>query len=203
MQWRIGAQGAVNYFMFSLFTPVMFHYHGPEVAGRMGMTVQIVTLVQAMALSWVQTKVPRMGMLVAKRDYAELDRTWWRASKLSLGFAIAAGFVIWVGVLVLNELDLGFASRILGPTPTAFLLLAYGLMQVSYFHSAYLRAHAREPFLVLGTSSGLLIGAVVYLLGSKYGPNGAAAGFMVVAALFVVPLSTFIWVRRRAEWQRR
>ena len=46
MQWRLALQGLVNYFMFSLFTPVMFHYHGPEVAGRMGMTLQIVGVVQ-------------------------------------------------------------------------------------------------------------------------------------------------------------
>lgn len=202
MQWRLALQGAVNYFMFSLFTPVMFHYHGPEVAGRMGMTLQIATLVQAMALSWVQTKVPQFGMLVAKRDYGELDRTWWRASKLSFTFASVAGLSIWCAVFVLHQFGAAFAERILPPAPTAYLLAAYGLMLISYCHSAYLRAHAREPFLFLGVTSGLLVGIFVFLLGSSYGPNGAAAGFMMVAALFVVPLSTFIWARRRSEWQR-
>ena len=202
MQWRLALQGSVNYLMFSLFTPVMFHFHGPGVAGRMGMTLQIVGMVQSMALAWVQTKVPGFGILVARRDYAGLNRIWWQASKLSIGFAIAGSLIIWLAVLILNELGVGFASRILGPMPTALFLAAYGLMQISYCHSAYLRAHAREPFLVLGTSGGILIGSLVFLFGSRYGPTGAAAAFMAVAALFVVPMSTVIWMRRRAEWQR-
>jgi O-antigen/teichoic acid export membrane protein len=202
MQWRLALQGSVNYLMFSLFTPVMFHYHGPVTAGRMGMTLQITGMVQSMAIAWVQTKVPRFGMMVARRDYAELDRTWWQASKLSVGFAIAGSLSIWLVVLVLDQLGVGFASRILGPTPTALFLTAYGLMLISYCHSAYLRAHAREPFLVLGVSGGILIGGLVFLFGSRYGPTGAAAAFAAVAALFVVPISTVIWMRRRVEWQR-
>lgn len=201
MQWRLALQGSVNYLMFSLFTPVMFHFHGPAVAGRMGMTLQITGMVQAMALAWIQTKVPRFGMLVAKRDFAELDRIWWRASRLSIAFAAAGSLAVWLAVLALDGLSVGFASRILGPLPTALFLLAYGLMQITYCHSAYLRAHAREPFLVLGVSGGILIGSLVLLFGREYGPTGAAAAFMGVAALVMVPLSTVIWVRRRAEWQ--
>ena len=35
MQWRLALSGMVNYFAFSLFNPVMFHYHGAVVAGQM------------------------------------------------------------------------------------------------------------------------------------------------------------------------
>lgn len=202
MQWRLALQGSVNYLMFSLFTPIMFHYHGAVMAGRMGMTLQIVGMVQSMTLAWVQTKIPRFGMLAARKDYAELDKIWWRASTLSVGLAIAGSLVIWLTVVLLDELGVGLASRILGPMPTALFLVAYGLMQISYCYSAYLRAHAREPFLVLGVSGGILIGAFVFLFGSRYGPTGAAAGYAAVAALFVVPMSAVIWIRRRAEWQR-
>ncbi len=202
MQWRLAVQGLVNYLMFSLFTPVMFHYHGPEVAGRMGMTLQVISVVQLMGLAWVQTKVSRFGMLVAKRDFAELDRIWWQASKLCYGFTISGCAAIWAAVLILDELGVGFASRILGPLPSALFLAAYSLMQISNCHAAYLRAHAREPFLVLGVSAGLLIGGLVFLLGSRYGPTGAAAAFTVAAGLYVAPMSTIIWIRRRAEWQR-
>jgi O-antigen/teichoic acid export membrane protein len=202
MQWRLAVQGLANYLLFSLFTPVMFHYHGPAVAGQMGMTLQVISVVQMMASAWVQTKVPRFGMLVAKRDYGELDKLWWRASKLSYAFAVAGSVIIWVAVLILNESGVGFASRMLGPLPTALFLVAYGLMHMSSCYAVYLRAHAREPFVTLGVSSGLLIGGLVFLFGSRYGPTGAAASFMAAAGLFVVPLSILIWKRRRAEWQR-
>ena len=201
MQWRLAAQWAVNFIAYSLFTPVMFHYHGAETAGRMGMTLQIISVVTTMAHAWVQTKVPYFGMLIARREYAELDRSWWQASKLSYGFAIAGSLIIWMAVLILDRLDVEFASRMLGPLPTALFLMAYGLSHVTYFQGFYLRAHAREPFLMLGVLGGLLIGGLVFVFGRTYGPTGAAASFLAVIAVLIVPVSTMIWIRRRAEWQ--
>src|SRR5690606_34247460 len=35
LQWRIGIQSVVRYFAFQIFTPVIFAFHGAELAGRM------------------------------------------------------------------------------------------------------------------------------------------------------------------------
>jgi hypothetical protein len=201
MQWRLAAQWAVNYVAYSLFTPVMFHYHGAETAGRMGMTLQVISVVTTMAHAWVQTKVPYFGMLIARREYAKLDSTWWQASKLSYGFTITGSLVLWMAVLILDKLDVEFSSRILGPLPTALLLMAYGLSHITYFQALYLRAHAREPFLLQGVLGGFLMGGLVFGFGSTYGPTGAAASFLAVIAVLIVPMGTVIWIRRRAEWQ--
>jgi len=203
MQWRLAAQLVVNSIAFSLFTPVMFYFYGAEVAGQTGMTLQFIGVVTTMAHAWVETKVPHFGALVVRRDYAELDRIWWQASKLSYGFAIAASLIIWLTVLVLDGLGVEFAARILGPLPTALFLMAYGLTHVTHFQALYLRAHAREPFLMLGVLGGLLIAVLVFVFGSTYGPTGAAASFLAVIALLIVPMGTMIWLRRRAEWQSR
>ena len=203
MQWRLAAQGAVNYLVFSFFTPIMFHYHGPKVAGQMGMTLQIISVVQLMALAWVQTKVPRFGMLVANREYAELDRIWGQASRLSFGFAVVGSLAIWIAVVVLGEFMPGLATRVLGPLPTALFLLAYALMLIINYQAIYLRAHAREPFVFVGVSSGLLTGSLVFLFGSEYGPTGAATSYAAAVGLFVLPITTTIWIRRRADWQAR
>jgi O-antigen/teichoic acid export membrane protein len=203
MQWRLAAQLVVNSIAFSLFTPVMFYFYGAKVAGQTGMTLQFIGVVTTMAHAWVETKVPHFGALVVRRDYAELDRIWWQASKLSYGFAVAASLIIWLAVLVLDGLGVEFATRILGPLPTALFLMAYGLTHVTYFQALYLRAHAREPFLMQGVLGGLVIGVLVFVFGSTYGPTGAAASFLAVIAVLIVPMGTVIWMRRRAEWQSR
>jgi O-antigen/teichoic acid export membrane protein len=203
MQWRLAAQLVVNSIAFSLFTPVMFYFYGAKVAGQTGMTLQFIGVVTTMAHAWVETKVPHFGALVVRRDYAELDRIWWQASKLSYGFAVAASLIIWLAVLVLDGSGVEFAARILGPLPTALFLMAYGLTHVTHFQGLYLRAHAREPFLTLGVSGGLLVGSLVFVFGSTYGPTGAAAAFLAVIVVLYVPVSTLIWIRRRAEWQSR
>ncbi len=110
--------------------------------------------------------------------------------------------LVWGAVLILNELGVAFASRVLGPLPTALFLGAQALMQFSGFFAIYLSAHAREPFVFMGVSSCLLIGALVFVFGGRYGPTAAAAVFLAVVGLYVVPMSIAIWSRRRAEWQR-
>jgi O-antigen/teichoic acid export membrane protein len=203
MQWRLGVQGAMNYLMFSLFNPVMFHYHGPVVAGQMGMTLQVIAFIQLMSLAWVQTKVPRLGMLAARREYAEMDRVWWQASKWSLGFAIAGSLIAWMTVLILSEYRVNVSSRVLGPLPTALFLAAYGLQLISLCQGAYLRAYAREPFLVVGVLGGPLIACLVLFLGRDYGPTGTAVGYLIAVGAVLLPMTTLIWIRRRSDWQSR
>jgi len=203
MQWRLAVQGVVVYFSSSLFIPIMFHYHGPKVAGQMGMTLQVVSVVQMMAMAWVQTKVPQLGALIARREFAELDTIWWRSSTLSFGFALAGSVAIWIGILVLRQYDMELASRMLDSLPTGLFLVANVLMVVGNCQSLYLRAYAREPFLVVGVLSGLLIGGLVFLFGSQYGPTGAAMAYTAAIGLFVLPMTTMIWKRRRREWQGR
>ncbi len=201
MQWRLAVQGAVNYLMFSLFNPVMFHYHGPVVAGQMGMTLQVIAVVQLMSLAWIQTKVPRLGMLAAKREYKEMDRIWWQASKWSFGFALAGSLIVWITVLILCEYRVWVCSRLLGPLPTALFLAAYGLQLISLSQGAYLRAYAREPFLVVGVVGGPLVAGLVLLLGRDYGPIGAAAAYVLAVGVVLLPMTTLIWIRRRKQWQ--
>lgn len=202
MQWRLGLSGLVNYFAFSLFNPVMFHYHGAAVAGQIGMTWQVVSTVQTVALAWVHTKVPRFGMLIARKDYAGLDRFWLRTSLVSLAVVSGGAGAVWLLVYGLNALHVPLAQRLLALSPTGLLLLAAILMQVSQCQSAYLRAHKREPIMVMSVTSSLVIGLLVWLLGSRFGPLGAAAGYLAVVAGYIIPYETAIWFRCRAKWHK-
>jgi O-antigen/teichoic acid export membrane protein len=44
-------------------------------------------------------------------------------------------------------------------------------------------------------------GLLLLILGSRYGADGAAVGFLVTAGFFIVPASYLILKRRRKEWQ--
>ena len=200
MQWRLGVSGLVNYFAFSLFTPVMFHYHGAAAAGRMGMSLAAVTGVQSVAGVWLQTKVPRFGVLIANREYAELDRLFWR-SLFSSGLIICAGATaLWILVSALYSLGHPLSERVLPPEPTVLFLLAAILMQVTQCQVTYLRAHKRDPIVVISVVSSLAIGLLVWVLGGRFGAHGAAAGYLGVVALFIVPSVTLTWFQCRAKW---
>jgi O-antigen/teichoic acid export membrane protein len=200
MQWRLALSGMVNYFAYSLFNPVMFYYYSPAVAGQMGMTWQLTQVLQQIALAWVYTKAPRFGILIAHRDYAELDRFWLRVSLVSLAIISAGAMVIWLLVYGLNFFQISLAQRLLPPLPTGLFLLAAVFFQVAQCQTAYLRAHKQEPIMVMSVVTSLMIGLLVWLLGSRFGPLGAAAGYLSTVLLIVI-WETVIWVRCRAAWR--
>lgn len=199
MQWRIALSWASGYFVFSIFTPVLFWYHGPVVAGQMGMTWSLVNAMQ-IAVSWLAPRVPQFGILVAQRKYDELDRLLWRLTYIIVTIGVTAGFSIWLFVYVLYDYGFHLATRLLPPLPTALFLMAQLLMIFSMPFSVYMRAHKTEPIVHLSVIGGVLNGISAFTLGKYYGANGMALGYLLISVM-IIPLVLLIWRRRRAEWR--
>lgn len=199
LQWRISLSWIGGYFTFSLFTPVLFHYQGPVIAGQMGMTWSLVAALTAVASSWVTPKAPVFGILIAQQRYEELDRMFWRITAAVVAVTALGALGIWSMVYFLGTLHHPFAGRLLSPGATGYLLLATILLAASLPMSTYLRAHKREPLLALSVISGLLNGTVVVVLGKYYSAEGMTIGYLVVTAA-LIPSVALIWRRRRAEW---
>jgi hypothetical protein len=202
MQWRLAVSGVVSYFLFQGFTPVMFEYYGPVVAGQMGMTMSLVAAVQAIALTWLQPQVPRFGMLVARGEYETLDSEWWRLTRSALAITAAAAVAAWVAIYGLNRLQVSFAERLLPPLPTALFLGGALFMAWGYCFTAYLRAHVREPLMVLSVVTSALMGILVLWFGSRYGALGAATVYLVVVGGISLPWEAWIWRRCRLLWHQ-
>ena len=200
MQWRLALGGSMGYFMVSIYTPVMFHYHGPVVAGQMGMTWQLVAALGSLAMAWVATKVPRFGILVAKKNYTELDRFFFRTSGISMGVISLGAVLLWLLVYGLNYFEHPLAQRLLSPLPFGLFIVGTVLGQIAQCQSAYLRAHKKEPFLLYSFVYGLLNGIVVWFFGSRFGAIGASVGYLSVMLLVSVPLGSYIWVTCRRKW---
>jgi len=192
MQWRLAVQGVVNYFVYSLYTPVVFYYHGAVAAGRFGMTWQVFTMLQVLGLAWVQTRVPRFGMLVAQRDFAALDILWRHTTLLAIG-VFALGMVAFLLFqLILNQFDIEFGRRLLG-TEMTVLLLPTGLFAMWVQCAAsYWRAHKAEPLGFSAAIPGLINGALVWWWGSSYGAPGAIAAYLIMLAIISMPLSLYL-----------
>jgi hypothetical protein len=203
MQWRIALSWISGYFCFSLFTPVLFKYHGPIVAGQMGMTWSLIAAIGAISGAWLSPRIPQFGMLIAQKKYADLDRLFWRITSI-VGFtSICVSFFVWLAVYFLNIVDyplaVRFAERLLPPLPTALFLIAQLLLIVSIPFSSYLRAHKQEPIMVLSVSAAVMIGFSTMILGKYYSALGISIGYLVINAI-IVPFVLLVWVRCRMKW---
>ena len=200
MQWRIAISGTFSYFEYFLFTPILFYYHGPVIAGQMGMTWTLVTALQGGALAWVQARAPLFGMLVARRDFRELDRVYFRLTGISLAALAVGCCAAWGLVWGLYWSELWLAERLLPPLSTAIFLAATVLYQWPRCQDFYLRAHKREPLWWLNAISSVLIGLFVWQFGARYGATGAAIGYAAAVLVFILPSKMYLWERCRREW---
>ncbi len=188
-QWRLALQGIANYFMFSLFTPVIFEYHGAIAAGQMGLTWQVASGIQAAALVWIQSAVPTLGGLVAKGDKNAVLRIWIHISAVSILICFFGMLTLYCLVLALNMIESVFSSRLL--PPSAILILGFAVLasQMIQCMAALCRSHRKEVFAFVGLSTGALAGAAIWWSGKNYGTTGALAGYLFVIAAWALPLT--------------
>jgi O-antigen/teichoic acid export membrane protein len=198
MQWRIALSWISGYFVFALFTPVIFKYYGPVVAGQFGMTWSIVGIVSAISGSWIFPKVPKFGMLIVRKRYAELDSLFIRIMKVFAVVTILSALAVWLIVYLLNILNHPFAARLLPVLPTTIFLLAQALMVFTIPFSSYLRAHKKEPLLFISLCGGLLTALATFIL-VRYSIVAIGYGYLTIN-IVLIPFIILIWQHCRATW---
>jgi len=199
-QWRIAVSWLCGYFIYQLFNPVLFAYRGAIEAGQMGMSLSLANALQAVAISWLNTKAAPFGSLVAKRQFSELDHRFFRALWQSVSVFVAGAFVVMAGVVYLNAKHLRFADRILTPACIGGLLLVTAANVVIFGEALYLRAHKQEKFLLNSILGALLVTPSAYFLGRYYGAQGIIVGNLAIAFLVGLPLGAYVFLKYRRLW---
>jgi hypothetical protein len=200
LQWRIALSWLSGYFIFFLFTPVLFKFYGPVVAGQMGMSLSITSAITGLAISWISTKSSPFGSLIAKKNYTELDRRFFLALWQSSGVAAIGGIALVILVWLLHEINHPIGQRFIELTPLAILCIATVANVYVYGLSVYLRAHKQEPFLFISIVNGLLMCISTFILGKFYSVNGMMVGYLVISVLIGVGYGSFVFARKRREW---
>jgi hypothetical protein len=199
LQARIAISWISGYFAFSLFAPAMFHFHGAEEAGRMGMTWALVAGLSGIAGTWLQVQSPQFSMMVARKAYGELDTAARRTALIGL-VVFGAGALVGIGGLyVLDSYRPDLAGRLVPIGPIALFMFAELLHQISMVQSTYLRAFKKEPFLGISVVSGLVIGLGTLLSVPSLGAYGPAVSYLTGVSIALV-WGTLIFVRDRAKW---
>ena len=204
LQWKIALSWLSGYFIFRLFSPLLFAFYGPIqgpiVAGRMGLSLTLVTALAGIALAWMTTKSAIFGTLIAKREFEELDRRFFPCLWQSLFALVCGALIVWAGTFALFYYRNPLSLRILEPLSMALLLGAVIAMHIVLCQSIYLRAHKQEPLLTMSLVWGGLILISSFTLGRYYGAAGMMLGYFVINATVGLGSTTWIFIQKRAEW---
>ena len=199
-QWKIALSWLSGYFIFQLFNPVLFAYQGPVAAGQMGMSLNLATALQAIAISWVNTKSAPFGALIARKQYVELDSIFFRSLRQSLAVCLTGAVLFLAGVIWINHEKMPFAHRLLSPGALALLFLAIMVNLAVFAEALYLRAHKQEKFLLNSLLTAALVGASTLFFGRWYGATMMIAGYLAVVVIVSLGLGTLTFLKYRRIW---
>jgi hypothetical protein len=187
LQWRIALSWISGYFIFQLFSPMVFAHQGAVEAGRIGMTIAIFGALSNISMSWVNAKLPQLGAYVSRGDRAKLNNLFVITIIRSILFITitSSSFIILSAILI--NFKFAFIERI-SSVPILACLAVTAITNTFIFSAAgYMRAHREEPMLAPSICIGALTLAAVYF-GSSY------------SVFFAVFLSTLITVFVGLPW---
>jgi len=199
-QWKIAVSWLCDYFIFQLFTPVIFAFRGPAEAGRMGLSMNIVTQMSAMMLVWMTTKAAPFGSLIAKSDSTGLDALFFRAFRQSLFLLSAASALVLSAVLAIPWVVPRLGHRIVSWPVFLFLLLTAIGSHIVQSEALYLRAHKCEPFLLQSILIAAATAAGVTFFAKTSGTLGVSVASFIVLGVCGTASATTIFFSKRKLW---
>ncbi len=198
-QWKIAVSSISGLFVF-LFNPLMLAAHGAAQAGRLGLSLTVMSAITLIALSWITTKSAPFGTLIARGDWRELDRRFFPCLWQSWAVVALGGTAFWTAAFVLHQLHTRLGARILEPLPLALLVATALINHLISSQALYLRAHKKDPFLPLSIIVGVLVALSSVLLVRPYGATGLMLGYFLVYLLVGLGGGTWLFVRTRRQW---
>jgi hypothetical protein len=145
--WRYAISWTSGYFIFQIYTPLMFYFRGPVEAGRVGISVSLWMAIFYISAVWITAVTPRINMHISRKERALLDRMFLQRAGLSaLTFLMgAAAFFVFFHLFIGRLFILG---RFADETSLIILSASWFFQTIINALAVYLRAHKEEPLVL-------------------------------------------------------
>ncbi|WP_431265247.1 hypothetical protein ACQ859_07480 [Roseateles chitinivorans] len=162
LQWRLAVSWASGYFIFNLFTPIIFAHHGAKEAGRFGMAMAIFNAVTTVGLSWINAKAPTLTMHISRGESTDLNRVFRGVLIRSVAFTGILSTAVVATAAVATQIGWSAIGRIADLKSLLAIAVATTINVLVYACASYMRAHREEPMVPVSVvSAGCTIAAVV------------------------------------------
>ena len=166
--WRYAISWASGYFIFQLFTPLMFYFHGPVEAGKVGISIALWTAVYNISSIWITAVTPKINMHVSRKEHDVLDKMFSKRLILSALTFLAGAAAFFILFLLLKG-RFSILGRFADETSMFFLAVSWFFQTVVNSLAVYLRAHKQEPLALPSFLSAVYI-TITTLFCAKYLP---------------------------------
>lgn len=201
-QWKITISWLSGFLIFQLFNPIIFAFDGSVSAGKMGMTLVMLTGIQTIAISWISTKVPLFTKLATSNEFYELDnvfkKTFWQSTLLCfLGL-----FLFCLFIYLLDLYKVMYIEKFLDQKNILLLSIATLSNHIMSSLAIYLRSYLKEPLMKMSILIGVLMALSSYVLGKSFGVDGVVFGYFFIMTFICLPWTIIIYKKCKINWQK-
>lgn len=205
-QWKIATSWISGYFIFQLFKPVLYATDGATAAGQMGITLEVLTGIQALTFSWTSTKIPLYSGYIETHNFTKLDTLFGRTLRqaVSVNALLLIGFFLFLlgfRVYDVHIFGVNFSDRFLPLVPLVLMMIPEFLNQFITAWATYLRCHKQEPFLLNSIVTGILCCLSTLILGRSFGLYGITIGYCAITVA-VTPWAYHVFFTKRTLWHQ-
>jgi hypothetical protein len=196
-QWRLAVISVVYHFATQFFTVIVWRYHSPIEAGRLGMTLSITGAIQAMALAWIHTKFSLASAHHGAGNREAAGNMWRRTALASTGLLILAMGVAITLVALMPLAQLGIETRFIAPWQMATLALGCLANHLIAIEGFYVLSRRSKPFLVAALFGFSSTAVAVWWAGYYYSTTGIVLGYTLTTVFITLPAHTYAYLKFR------
>lgn len=171
-----------GYFIFSIFTPIAFHYYGTIQSGQVGLSIAVCTAIFGIANIWMTIIIPKMNMLVSQKNYETFDSIFRKHLILSISTYIFGIITLFIIITFFKDY-VPFDERLVSPFSLMIISTGWLFQIIISGFAIYMRAHKEEPLVIPSFVSGIYIGLVTLII----------AIYLPFEYFFLGFLSSFVW----------
>ena len=184
--WKYAISWGSGYLIFQIYNPIVFAIYGSESAGKVGYVLTIITAFVSIANIWSYVSVPKINLLVEKKEWKKLDKVF-NNNIILIEVTFVFEILLFILVSRVPILD-DFISKYV------FSMIALIIISIGYFFQlfvsycgVYLRAHKQEPLMILS-----LVTAIISIVLTVIFIYTLTLDFVFLGFSISVTLSSFV-----------
>tara|TARA_B110000003_G_scaffold164780_1_gene164739 strand:+ start:25014 stop:26378 length:1365 start_codon:yes stop_codon:yes gene_type:complete len=163
MQTKIAVASISGVLSFTVFVPLAFVMLGPEVAGRLGMSLAIVGGISTLSIVPSVVSTQKMSALVESNNMNEANKLAKELILVSFVIHILSFFLLLSLYFFFQAYFPSLIERVLQPKIFIMLFISSMLGLITHPLAVYMRAHKEEPLMWVSILHGLFVSIGSYI----------------------------------------
>ncbi|SCZ59746.1 MULTISPECIES: hypothetical protein [Pseudomonas] len=177
LMWRFAVSWISGYFIFSIFTPLAFHYYGSVEAGKVGLSLAVCTAIFSIASIWITVITPRMSIYVAQEEQKKLNSDFKKHTFLATLTYILGVLTLYIMAFLLEN-QLPILKRLLPMSSFLIIATAYFAQLLINSMATYMRAHKQEPLVLVSILNGIYVTSITLIIAANMSFEYLFLGFL-------------------------